>query len=640
MKDSVRIDVDKRSIFRVGEVYSVSGREISIKVDMNKNSSHLMYCGQLIKNVSVGGYLKILKGFDVLVVKVESEYLKENSNSFQKVHTLGEENFRILIAKLIGYFDGTEYKKGVKELPLIGNECILIDNESFSTIHKFAKEDEDCIEIGHLMSDRNVSISISVDKLFASHIGIFGNTGSGKSHTLASLYQTLFNKYGKNKKFNENAKFILFDFNGEYYRENVITSFKQVYNLSTLSKNGDDRIPLHKEDLLKPELFSILCSASEKTQQPFIRRALHLYERIQKKDSPLNYVQGILQNQVSNTLVLSDRVKSKLLLDYFEQILPHDKDDLEIEIPLQRELDWFGNLNCYYRVEKGKRLFINGEKSDNIKTTDLYHAASKYLIPENFLDSIVDALYIQLINDVLSNRAQNDHIAPVINKLKSFIKDFDRTLCISEEDFWQNKNLVVINLNHCNILVKKMIPMLVSYQLYEYKKKAPNESNSLNIIIDEAHNILSFESLRESESFKDFRLETFEEIIKEGRKFGVFLTLSSQRPSDISGTIISQLHNYLIHRLVNNKDIEMIEKAVSYLDKVSAEQLPILPVGACVLSGFIADLPIIMQVNELPRHVQPKSQTIKLTDHWKDELIHDIIEENNEEVAYIDDEDL
>lgn len=92
MKDSVRIDVDKRSIFRVGEVYSVSGREISIKVDMNKNSSHLMYCGQLIKNVSVGGYLKILKGFDVLVVKVESEYLKENSNSFQKVHTLGEGN--------------------------------------------------------------------------------------------------------------------------------------------------------------------------------------------------------------------------------------------------------------------------------------------------------------------------------------------------------------------------------------------------------------------------------------------------------------------------------------------------------------------------------------------------------------------
>lgn len=171
------------------------------------------------------------------------------------------------------------------------------------------------------------------------------------------------------------------------------------------------------------------------------------------------------------------------------------------------------------------------------------------------------------------------------------------------------------------------------------RKKDTDESKSLNLIIDEAHNILSFESLRETESFKDFRLETFEEIIKEGRKFGVFLTLSSQRPSDISSTIVSQLHNYLIHRLVNNKDIEMIEKAVSYLDKVSAEQLPILPVGACVLSGLVADLPIIMQVNELPCHVQPKSQTIKLTDHWRDAEIPDIIEQYLDD-NNIDDEDL
>ena len=68
-----------------------------------------------------------------------------------------------------------------------------------------------------------------------------------------------------------------------------------------------------------------------------------------------------------------------------------------------------------------------------------------------------------------------------------------------------------------------------------------NQTNSsLNIIIDEAHNILSYASQRESETWKDYRLETFEEIIKEGRKFGVFLTIASQRPSDISSTIISQ----------------------------------------------------------------------------------------------------
>lgn len=639
MKESVRIDVDKRSIFRVGEVYSVSGREISIKVDVNKNSSHLMYCGQLIKNVSVGGYLKILKGFDVLVVKVESEYLKENTNLSLKVHTLGEENFRILIAKLIGYFDGETYRKGVKELPLIGNECVLLDNESFSTIHKFAKEDEDCIEIGYLMADQNVPISISVDKLFASHIGIFGNTGSGKSHTLASLYQTLFDKYGKNRRFNENAKFILFDFNGEYSGKDVITSSKQVYNLSTLAPNGLDKIPLQKADLLKPELLSILSSASEKTQQPFIRRALNLYEKIQDANSPTLYARGILKRNIANTLVMSDKIKAKLLLDFFEQILPHETDEFGLEISLQNELGWHNKNNGSYLTNGGTPQYFNSENSENIKETNLYNSVDKYEIPDDFLKSIVHTLYLQLISDVLSNRAQNEHIAPVINKLRSFIRDFNKTLQISDNNIWQGRNIVIINMNCCNIFVKKMIPMLVSYQLYEDKKKDTDESKSLNLIIDEAHNILSFESLRETESFKDFRLETFEEIIKEGRKFGVFLTLSSQRPSDISSTIVSQLHNYLIHRLVNNKDIEMIEKAVSYLDKVSAEQLPILPVGACVLSGLIADLPIIMQVNELPCHVQPKSQTIKLTDHWNDELMPDIIEDYLDD-SDIDDEDL
>lgn len=143
------------------------------------------------------------------------------------------------------------------------------------------------------------------------------------------------------------------------------------------------------------------------------------------------------------------------------------------------------------------------------------------------------------------------------------------------------------------------------------------------MIIDEAHNILSYESNRESETWKDFRLEVFEEIIKEGRKFGVFLTIASQRPSDISATIISQLHNYLIHRLVNNRDLEMVEKAISYLDKVSIENLPILPVGSCVLSGTAIDLPVILQVKPLPEAYQPHSENINLIESWGDELDDD-----------------
>ena len=130
----------KMSIFRIGEVYSVDGRTIRIKVDSDKNLSHLIYQGSLIKNVSVGSYLKILKGFEALVCQVESEYIKENDIVASNYHNQSAEFSRYLNVKLLGYFKGKEYRKGVKDMPLIGNKCYLLDNEEFISIHKFSSE--------------------------------------------------------------------------------------------------------------------------------------------------------------------------------------------------------------------------------------------------------------------------------------------------------------------------------------------------------------------------------------------------------------------------------------------------------------------------------------------------------------------
>lgn len=82
--------LQKQSIFRVGEVLSVNGREVCIKVDKNKNLSHLLYRGEIIKNVSVGSYLNILKGFVHIVAKVESEYIKENNDVNDSYHNKNE----------------------------------------------------------------------------------------------------------------------------------------------------------------------------------------------------------------------------------------------------------------------------------------------------------------------------------------------------------------------------------------------------------------------------------------------------------------------------------------------------------------------------------------------------------------------
>ena len=147
-------------------------------------------------------------------------------------------------------------------------------------------------------------------------------------------------------------------------------------------------------------------------------------------------------------------------------------------------------------------------------------------------------------------------------------------------------------------------------------QKEATTNKSLHIIIDEAHNILSEVSERESDTWKDYRLETFEEIIKEGRKFSAFLTLASQRPFDISPTILSQLHNYFIHRLINNNDIAAIEKTVAYLDRLSFQSIPILSIGSCFVAGLATALPIKVDVELLPNEKQPKSETVNLETLW------------------------
>src|SRR5690606_24290061 len=108
--------------------------------------------------------------------------------------------------------------------------------------------------------------------------------------------------------------------------------------------------------------------------------------------------------------------------------------------------------------------------------------------------------------------------------------------------------LTIISLKKCNQEMKKVLPLLIVKHFFHQHKESVDSpiDKTLHIVIDEAHNILSQNSTREAESWKDYRLELFEEIIKEGRKFGVFLTLASQRPADISPTIISQIHNFFI----------------------------------------------------------------------------------------------
>jgi len=597
------------AVLRVGEVYEVNGRTVLIKVDKNKNLTDVFLDGDIVKNISVNSFVEIRKGFLSIIGKVDGERIVEQPYRYSP-NTIDQVNKsdRYLSVSLSGYIDRNDvFVGGTKELPLIGNEAYIVARKRILQIHNLVLDSSMALTIGHAEAG-DIPIALPVDGLFNSHIAIFGNTGSGKSNTLAHLYQALYKTLDERNpaEFQNKARFILFDFNGEYVGANCLTSKKKVYNLSTRNE-VKDKLPLDEASLLDVEMLCILCNATDKTQKPFIRRATDFCKRVFEKKDPTEYFREVLRKEVRRILQMSDKIKTFQVLDYLREVLPPVIVD-DIELDIVEDLEWHNQHNGF-KIKNDYNAFLDSDPK-LINNTRLYKNVDDFKFDSDIVSKIIKFLYLQLINDVLSNRAQNDHIAPAISKLKSKQKDIDKIFDTSGSNKLWASNFLVINLNHINLDMKKTIPLLLCKKVYAEHKTAANKK-SLTIIVDEAHNILSTESFREAESWKDYRLETFEEIIKEGRKFGVFVTIASQRPNDISATITSQAHNYFIHRLVNQKDLLTISNAVSYIDRVSEESIPTLPTGTCIFSGVASQMPLKIAVTELDEKFKPSSHTLK-----------------------------
>lgn len=600
--------LQQEAVLRIGEVTEVTGRKISVTVDKDKNLSELFFDGDLIRNVAVGSYVDIRKGFFSLIGKVDGEYARPDTMYLAGASKVANSK-RSLSITLVGYLDRSgKFYGGTKELPLVGNEAYLLTSAKVHQIHNLVSKD--AIPLSVAVSDyEGFEISLPVDGLMNSHIAIFGNTGSGKSNTVALLYQTYIEAMRKRNQalFNERVRILFFDFNGEYSRENCLAPDKTVYNLSTRHSDGD-KVPLSGSGFLDFETLAILSDATEKTQRPFIRRALNLANKIGQSEGSRGHMQNMLRMQITQILQMADKERAFLLIDYLRQILP-DRAEQGVDVPLEADLVWH-NVTAQF-IGAGSYLTSNPSAIPN---TEIYQRVEGYDFAHDIISDFISICYMQLIWDVLNNRAQNEHIAPAINKLKSKQNDIRKIFDPQRTGDVFTSNVVVMNLHDVNIEMKKTIPLLISKRVYQEQKDRADTESALSIVIDEAHNILSHESSREAESWKDYRLETFEEIIKEGRKFGVFVTVSSQRPSDISQTITSQAHNYFIHRLINHRDLQSISTAVSYIDKITEESIPTLPTGICIFSGMAGQMPMKLAMKPLSDLQQPKSTTRKLSD--------------------------
>ena len=234
-----------------------------------------------------------------------------------------------------------------------------------------------------------------------------------------------------------------------------------------------------------------------------------------------------------------------------------------------------GQSKNFYKVHNGNPNYnvsaydIQSQLFDNIELD----AEKVYSLPpfELFEFAIKYNYWLEISRSYITK----EHIAPLVARANNRCEDMQKIFKVLDEVNYKKSlnnqsNIEVISLLNVNLAMKKIVPMIVCKTKYAEKKEAKKNilNSTLHFIIDEAHNILSDMSTRESGEWKDYRLESFEEIIKEGRKFGVFLTIASQRPSDISDTIISlPVHNFTL----------LPEKSDNLRLAISQKSFPLIP---------------------------------------------------------------
>lgn len=558
----------------IGRIVEVRGINVKAKL-FRLLPPYLINNGIVVSAPKINSFVKTKVGLDTIICQVNGEYNVEKEDK-------ATDYYIDLTVK--GYIDHGKFIQGLRMLPIVSSNLSLLNNDDYAIIYDFDKDHS--FFIGKDLFEINKDIYLNFNNLMPTHIGIFGNTGSGKSNTLANIYSHYIKEL--NGYVSSNAKVLLFDLNNEYGNNSICNKqHKVIYNLTT-RKQSSKRIPFSFENITEDEM-SILLNASIKTQIPTIKHAFKSLKEEHEEEYYLKYVKNTIRNNQKD-LFFAIRFR---LNEYIKKI---------------NNINWHSNaLNFYYSKDDGTRIFNNSSDFDSIVLNNI-----QINLPAEPLDRFKFELCFSIIREC-EHGVNFEFLLPLLTRAEKIFNDLKKVFDFEDNsDIFENKNLAIIQLGNVNNDMTMIVPSLISSVIFRRqleKKQGEEIKTIINIVLDEAHNILYKE---DDLAVHNNLLEKFEKIVKEGRKFGVFLTVSSQRPSDISSTILSQLHNYFIHKLVNPNDLNQIRKAVAFLDENALNFLTILAPGECILSGTSLSMPIFIQIEELDNETKPNSNNVIL----------------------------
>lgn len=554
-------------------------------------------------------------------------------------------------------------ERGVSAFPSVGDSAQLPTAEQLRSIIEASTPEDRRVKIGTSPLASNASVTIDPDKVFGRHLAVLGNTGSGKSCSVAGLirWSLAGAKEARSGSGRPNARFIILDPNGEYSK--AFEDHEDVRRFQ-VSPKGDGIEPL-----LLPawawnsQEWCAFAHAAPAVQRPLLLQALRdlrsgqvLSEPVERQAFRLirsykNLISARIAqgaggyqgfpanrncgNQIRNLATDAAAHAEKTQDELMEALhtLSQSAEALATRRHWQTERsEGYNDFN-----ETELRGIIDG--IDNVLDRIPKQRADELLSEDSPVEFALDAMPDHL--EQIASEAPGGQTAQFIatltmrirmmladKRLKPVVNPGPGSITFEEwlgsyigKDKAENGEIAIIDLSLVPSDVVHTVIAVVARIVFEamqrYRKLNEKELPTV-LVLEEAHTFVNRGGDEEPDTPTPFQMcrRTFERIAREGRKFGLGLVLSSQRPSELSPTVLAQCNTFLLHRIVNDRDQALVSKLVP--DNLGGlfGELPSLPSRQAILLGWAATVPTLVSITELPEEQRPRSEDPKFWGVW------------------------
>ena len=524
----------------------------------------------------------------------------------------------------LGEFINDKFFDGIIRKPSINAKIRIINGNELAELTGY--NDSTAMMLGLSPLYNNSPVKINIDDMWSNHTAIFGNTGSGKTYGVARLVQNLFTMPNY-IPFNS----VIFIFNNTDEYDNAfksINSYNFNFNYKMFSTDTDSnniilKLPLW---LMSVDDYANLLDVSAYSQIMVIEKMLNYVSLFARNDEESNKYKNHLIATAITSVLYSNQVSARIRDQIFSILTSCSTKELNLDVDVPGvgytrqfrkcfEIDSQGQFAERVLITEYIKKFIDNDTKWKEDYTPVYFT----------IDDLEEALNFTLISEgVLLNEKSYAEGTALKVKLHSIANSSLRSyfevekFCTINEFISDlilvdgNKRAQIINfvLEGIDDRFAKALVKIYSRIFFNFMKSLPSRgSMPINIMLEEAHRYVQKDIDNDILGYN-----IFERIAKEGRKFGVMMDLVTQRPTELSETVLSQCSNFLIFKINHPADLEYIEKMVPNISSDVLEKQKSLQAGTCVAFGKMMKIPMIVKM-ELP-NPEPQSSNAHVFDKW------------------------